>query len=201
MDRSFCKPPLAALCAMVMALLLLSAPLLAQKRDSLYDPKKTVIYKNGKFKVYNNWISAGGGAGYNFTHYGQQFILGADYNFHIRQEYFQLGFFFMGDRFGEYNNFNYHFAYGRRVEKERYNLACFAGLAYSTGYKKINGVFRPDDVYDQVGLYACAQYIQKITYDTGIGPGIYFDINPYQTVAGIRLDVYFSGAYKGKVRE
>jgi hypothetical protein len=181
-------------------ILIFSVPGFSQKKDSIYDPNKTVIFKNGKFKVYNNWLSAGGGEAYNFSHYGKQFTLGADYNFHIKQEYFQLGFYFVGDRFGSYNDFNYHLAYGRRIETNSINFAYFAGLAYSTGFKKVNGFFSPDNVYDQLGLYGCVQFIKKITYDTGIGPGLYFNINQYQTMAGLRLDVFFSGAYKGKVK-
>ena len=173
---------------------------LAQVRDSVYHPDKMIIYKNNKFKVYNNWISAGAGEGYNFTHYGPQFTLGADFNFHIKMEYFQFGLFFLGDRFGSYNDFNYHLGYGKRMERNKFNMAGFLGLAYSTGYRKVNEVFSPDNVYNQLGLYACFQFIKKITYDTGIGPGLYFNINPYQSVGGIRLDIYFSGAYKGKAK-
>src|ERR1043166_1718557 len=129
-----------ALCVSIV-ILTFSPAVFSQKRDSIYDPDKTIIYKNGKFKVYNNWISGGAGEAYNFTHYGKQFTLGLDYNFHIKQEYLQLGLFFMGDRFGSYNDYNYHLAYGRRIENNSINFAWFAGLAYSTGYKKINGLF------------------------------------------------------------
>lgn len=177
-----------------------SISLFSQKRDSVYVPDKTIIINNNKFRVYNNWVSAGAGEGYNFTHYGTQFTLGGDYNFHIKMEYFQLGFFMTGDRFGNYNDYNFHFGYGRRMERKGFNMAGFVGLAYSNGYKKVDGVFSASSVYDQGGLYACFQFIKKITYDTGIGPSLFFNINQYQSVGGARLDIYFSGAYKGKTK-
>jgi hypothetical protein len=186
-----------ALCVLVV-FLLFSAPLFSQKRDSIYDPKKQVIIKGNKFKYYNNWISAGAGYSDNFTRYGQEFTLGADYNFHIRMEYFQLGFYFNGERFGEYNNYNYHAGYGRRIENNAFNFSAFAGLAVSTGYKKKNDIFNTDLTYTQLGLYTCVQAIKKLTYDTGIGISVFYDINPYQNIGGARLDIYFSGAYKGK---
>ena len=184
----------------IIVFIFLSFAVFSQKRDSVYVPNKTIIIKNNKFKVYNNWISAGAGLADNFSHYGKQFTLGADFNFHLKMEYFQLGFFFVGDRFGAYNNYNYHFGYGRRVERTSFNLAYFAGLTYSTGYRKVNNLFSPDYVYNQPGLYVNIQFVKKITYDTGIGPSLFFDINQYQSIGGIRLDVYFSGAYKGKAK-
>ena len=188
---------LRVLCVPV-AILLSSAPLFSQKRDSIYDPQKQVIIKGNKFKVYNNWISAGAGYSDNFTRYGQEFTLGADYNFHIKMEYFQLGFYFNGARFGEYNNYNYHAGYGRRIENRVFNLSAFAGLAVSTGYKKKNDIFNTDLTYTAPGLYTCIQFVKKLTYDTGLGLSLFYDINPYQNIGGARLDIYFSGAYKGK---
>jgi hypothetical protein len=175
----------------------------AQSRDSLYmlNRDKFIVLKNNKFSYYNSWINLGAGGANNFTQYGRQFTLGADFNFHIRAEYLQLGLFFVGDKIGSYNNFNYHLGYGRRKETSNINFACFAGLAYSTGYKKVNGVFSYGNVYNNVSGYINLQFVKKITYDTGLGLSFFADYSAVQFISGIRLDAYLSGAYKGKARK
>ena len=152
------------------------SPFLTGKRHCLRW-KKTIVINNDKFKVYNNWLSAGGGEVDNFTRYGYQFTLGADYNFHIQAKYFQIGFCFSGADLNDFNDFNYHLAFGGRKETTKYNLAYFIGPAYSTGYKKVDGYFTPDEIYNQIGLYGCIQFIKKISYDVGIGPSLFFDLN------------------------
>jgi hypothetical protein len=176
------------------------ALLFSQQPDDKFDRNKTIVINNNKFKVYNNWLNAGAGYADDFTRFGQQFTLGVDYNFHIETQYFQAGFFLSGYNFGGYNNTNIHIAYGKRKETKHYNLAAFLGPDYSTGFKKVNGLFSPDHVYNEVGIYGQIQFTLKATYDTGICLALFGDYNQYQNMAGARLDLYFSGAYKGKER-
>lgn len=156
------------------------------------------VIENKKMKYYNNWITAGAGIQQNLTYkrpYG--FAGGLDYNFHIKRHYFQLGTVITGERFGSYDNYQFHFGYGKRFEGRAVNAAVFAGVSYSTGFAKdsTNIYERP---FRQPGLYAEGQIIKKIAYDVGAGLSIFADFNREQTIIGSRLIVYFSGAYKGK---
>ena len=175
-----------------------STSLFAQKKDSVYDANKTIVINNNKFKVYNNWISGGAGEINNFTREGYEFTLGADFNFHIQSKYFQMGFCFSGQDLNIYKDYDYHFAFGKRIENPKYNFAFFLGPAYATGFIKENGTYTGGKLYNKLSLYGCIQMTKKIKYDVGIGPSLFFDINQYQNMAGIRLDIYLSGAYKGK---
>ena len=161
------------------------------------DTKKIIVIDGKRFKVYNNWLSGGLGIGYNNTIAKMQLPLGVDFNFHIQGQYFQLGTMLIGDQVARNtNNYQLHFGYGRRKESTSMNFAYFAGFSHTTGYELENGLFRRDP-YNTWGLYGQAQYIRKLTYDVGIGPALFVDWNPKRTVYGVRVDLFFSGAYKG----
>lgn len=160
--------------------------------------KQEVVINKKRFRIYNNWIEGGAGYCYNSINPKIQFMLGADYNFHISDQYFQAGFFLSGDRFGNYNNYNMvHLCYGRRKENAKMNLAFFGGLSYSTGYQYMNGTFETN-TYHHPGIYLSAHYIHKLFYDIGIGPSAFIDINALQTTGGVRINLFFSGAYRGE---
>ena len=177
---------------------LLSNFLFAQKEDSIYDPKKEIVINNNRFKVYNCWISGGAGWAQNFTTGRSKFNLGTDFNFHIKQEYFQLGTFFSGFYFGKYDNYNFHFCYGKRLENEKINVASFGGLSFSHGYTKRDTDFY---YYNDPSLYVSAQLIKKLTYDVGGGIEIFGELSLRQFLGGFRFIIYFSGAYKGKSKK
>jgi hypothetical protein len=157
-----------------------------------------VVVNKKRFKVYNNWLSGYGGAGYNTVIPQLQFIGGLDFNFHIKEHYLQLGAALAGDDFGNYNNTIFHAGYGKRKENEKLNLSAFGGLSYTKGYRKKGGVYDITNPYEEPGLYINAQAVKKITYDVGIGLGLFADINQVRTLAGVVGVVYFSGAYRGK---
>jgi len=179
--------------------LLISSFLFAQKKDSIYDPKKEIIINNNRFKVYNSWVSGGAGWAQNFTTGRSKFNIGADFNFHIKQEYFQIGMFFSGFSFGDYDNYNFHFCYGKRIEKEKINLAIFGGLSFSHGYIKLDSNYK--NTYNDPSLYLSAQLIKKLTYDVGGGLEIFGELTPKHFLGGFRFVIYFSGAYKGKAKK
>lgn len=171
-----------------------------QTKDSLYNKNAFVTVGNNKYKVYNNWVSAGAGAAHNFTYGRQQFCLGLNFNFHIKQHYFRAGLLLSGDAFGSYNNYQFHATYGKRIEKKQYNIAAFAGPSFSSGYKKVNGTYYANQFYNEPGIFGVMQFIYKIKYDIGIGPALYIDANRYQTIGGIKLDIYFSSSFIGFVK-
>jgi hypothetical protein len=158
----------------------------------------TFILNNRKLTYYNNWLTAGGGFQQNLTYNRSAgFAGGLDFNFHITQQYFQVGAFITGESFGFYNNYQFHLGYGKRFENKDVHFAGFAGVSYSSGYGKVGDTVytRP---YKQPGLYAQIEAVKKITYDVGIGASFFVDYNSEQSILGGRLILYFSGAYKGK---
>lgn len=158
--------------------------------------KKEVIYNGNRYKVYNNWISGGAGAAYSTGTAPLQFAGGVDYNFHLKLSYFQLGFLLSGDAFRNYNNTQLHLCYGKRKESNEYNFAYFGGLSYSTGYENSQAA-KP---YSTVGFYLNSQLVRKLKYDIGIGMAAFVDVNFTQTIGGLQIILYFSGAYKGKAK-
>ena len=162
------------------------------KKDTI-DLKKTIVINNKIFKVYSNWITAGGGQGYNSALPKPQFIAGLDYNFHIQQYYFQMGLLISGDAFGSYNNNQFHVCYGKRNENAVFNLAYFIGPSYSVIYSDYG--YSSTSAF---GIYGEAQLIHKLSYDTGIGADIFANANTTETIVGLRIIIYFSGAYQGQ---
>lgn len=159
--------------------------------------KQDTIIGNNIFRKHSNWLSAGAGVARNNQLAKTQFAGGLDYNFHLRAEYFQLGLFLSGDAYGNYNNYQFHVCYGKRVETTSINFSYFAGPSYSVLFEYIGN--KPKSSPDNaLGIYAAAQLIKKVKFDVGIGGGLFADINTRQSVVGAKIDIYFSGAYKGK---
>ncbi|MBI2269390.1 MAG: hypothetical protein HYU69_03435 [Bacteroidetes bacterium] len=179
---------------------LLSISAIAQKNKRSEEPewKQDTIIGNNVFRKHNNWLSAGGGVAKNSKLANAQFAGGVDYNFHITKEYFQLGLFLSGDEFGNYNNYQFHLCYGKRTESMSINFSYFGGLSTSVLFE-YTGSKPKDKPVSDIGLYANVQLIKKIKFDVGIGGSLFADINFHQSIIGAKIDVYFSGAYKGKV--
>jgi hypothetical protein len=169
-----------------------------KKKKKIAPIDSTFVLNNKKLRYYNNWLTVGGGFQQNLTYKRKPgFSGGLDFNFHLKQHYFQLGAMLSGEQFGFYDNYQFHLGYGKRYEDKDIHFAGFAGVSYSTGYAKVG-----DTVYTrhftQPGIYAQIEAVKKITYDVGIGAALYGDWNQEQAIFGARLVLYFSGAYRGK---
>ena len=169
-----------------------------KKKRKLPPADSTFIYKNKKLRYYNNWLTVGGGFNQNLTYKRKPgFSGGLDFNFHVKQQYFQLGTMISGEQFGFYDNYQFHLGYGKRYEDKDIHFAGFAGISYSTGYGKVGDTVytRP---FSQPGVYAQIEAVKKITYDVGAGFTFFVDWNQEQAIFGAKFIVYFSGAYRGK---
>jgi hypothetical protein len=169
-----------------------------KKKKHIPPMDSTFVLNNKKLKFYNNWITAGAGIQQNLTYkrkYG--FSGGVDYHFHIRQHYFQLGTVITGEKFGSYDNYNFHLGYGKRFEDKDFHAAAFVGISYSTGYAKVDSSGRYERAFKEPGVYIEGQVIKKVTYDVGIGASIFATYNQEQSIIGGRVIIYFSGAYRG----
>lgn len=175
---------------------------LAQKDTLPFDRKKEIVYDGKRYRVYNNYLTFGGGKAYSDIRTKEQSVINADFQFHLQKEYFQIGFYMSGDKFLRNTNVQGHICYGYRYEKELFNLAGFIGPSYSyfvTGSTDTAGVFTVKE-HNAFGGYLALQGIYKIKYDVGIGIELYADISAEQKMAGARVILYFSGAYRGVKR-
>lgn len=165
--------------------------------------KREIVFKDKRFRVYNNWFSGAGGLAANTANPYPQTVLAVNFNFHIHQYYFRLGGMMSGDDFGLWNNFQAHIAWiPYRKETEKFHLATMCGPSYCTGYDFI----RAPDIYDNnnpyaaFGVYAEFQAIKKIYYDVGLGGAFFVNVNSKNSIVGIRVDVFLSSAFKGYVK-
>lgn len=172
---------------------------IAQNDSIAYNPKQEIIYDNKRYRVYNNWVSVGGGAGYNTKWPKDERNASADFSFHIQQHYFRIGAFMSGRDFTASNNYNFHAGIGLRKEREKYNLSAFTGPSTSNFRRPLSDSVRYNlnTVYNELGLYTCVEAVYKLKYDVGVGGQIFCDFNKVQMVYGVRLILYFSGAYRG----
>jgi hypothetical protein len=170
------------------------------KKDSvIYNPKEEFVLDGKRYRVYNNWLSAGAGAGYNTRWPKDEKNIGIDYSFHIKQYYWRLGGFMSGVDFTASNNYNFHLGVGLRKETQDYNLSAFIGpsVAYFRRPLSDSSNYNLAKVYNEVGGYACIEAVYKLKYDVGLGGQIFCDYNQIQMVYGVRIIAYFSSAYRG----
>lgn len=171
----------------------------AQTDSVEFNRKQEIVVDGKRYRVYNNWLTAGAGVGYNTRWPKDEKNIGADFSFHIKQQYFRLGGFLSGSDYRASNNYNAHLCVGLRKEKEKYNLSAFIGpsASYFKRPLKDSAEYNLASVYNEFGGYAVVEAVYKIKYDVGIGGQIFCDYNRVQTVYGVRLVLYFSGAYRG----
>lgn len=163
--------------------------------------KREIVIGDKRYRVYDNWVSAGVGGAYHSNNPRTQFLLGLNFNFHIKRPYFRAGLMASGDSYGQWNNFQAHLGYipiRRQTEKTHY--AVITSISYSRGYRFLYAGHYYPIAYNEVGFYAEFQFVRKIEYTTGFGGAVFFDLNRKNLIAGLRLDGYLSGAYRGYVR-
>ena len=166
------------------------------KKKSTYDKKEEILFDNNRYRKYNNYLTFGGGGLGSTIQQNVQKAFGADYHFHIRRQYLQAGILFSGEDISASNDIQIHFCYGIREEKNRTNVSLFAGPSFFTGVDGTPGVTGPT-IYSGVGAYFCFQAIFKIKYDLGIGFDVFADLADKREMGGIKLILFFSGAYRG----
>lgn len=183
----------------IIAFILISFIATAQPKGE-FDKKKEITYDGKRYRVFNNYITVGGGTEYNTYIQGTNLNLGGDYNFHIQQIYFQAGGFLAGNYFGNWNHAQLHAAVGKRFEMKKFNMAGYLGGSFSSInrpiYDSIAQGYRSNSLHP-LGLHATVQFTYKFKYDVGIGICLFSDINKYQSVYGLRLELYFSSAFLG----
>jgi hypothetical protein len=171
------------------------------KNDTLiseppYDRKEEIIYRNKRYRIHNNYLTVGAGAGNSTVRNLSQRALAIDFQFHIKEEHFQAGILMSGSEFLYNNHLQGHLCYGFRKESKATNLAVFIGPAYHRGVT--GNTSTSAEFYNGFSAYACAQAVVKIAYDIGIGVELFNEYSARQNLFGFKLIVFFSGAYKGE---
>jgi hypothetical protein len=165
-----------------------------------FDRKKEITYDGKRYRVFNNYLTAGGGTCYNSYIQNTNLNIGVDFNYHIRQVYFQSGIFLAGPQFGNYSHLQLHTAVGKRFELNKFNMAGYLGPSMSfinrpiidTALNQIRS-----RILQPLGFHAAVQFTYKFKYDVGIGVSLFSDINKEQSVYGLRLELFFYGAFLG----
>lgn len=162
-----------------------------------YARKREVVFGNKRYRLYNNYVTFGVGKGYSNAWNTWQMNTALDWNFHLKKTAFQAGGFLAGPRFGVNTSIQVHLAAGYRLERYSYQWAVYGGIAYTDG---IHPTATDTSHFYKAGLYLCAQYFYKLKFDYGIGITGFVDANATQTIAGLRIEVFFSSAYRGPKR-
>lgn len=157
------------------------------------------IYQTG-----SNYLTVGFGPAYSTTLERQELSMALAYHIRYKPIYFKFGYHYSDDQFFLSNrllNISYHndiiAAAGFRYELDHFNLAFFIGpsLAFGRTEDPENSLVG----YGYLGLGAVPelQLTYKFFYDIGIGTSIYGSFNKHYQAVGLRIHVYFSGAYRG----
>ncbi|MBS1646616.1 MAG: hypothetical protein JST67_04690 [Bacteroidetes bacterium] len=172
--------------------------ILMYKDTSVFNRKKEIVIKNKRYRIYNNYITIGGGYGYNSGWPGGQLNSAVDYQFHVKKMQFQLGAFLMGPYFLILSTAaNAHVGFGYKIERCTYFFAAYGGISYTGGYKRSDTSALYNQAISNVGGYINAKIFYKINFDYGLGTCFFVDVNAAQTIVGVRLELFFSGAYRG----
>lgn len=163
-----------------------------------------IFYKGKRYKVKSNWLTIGAGKTSDFGVAKEMISAAIDYNFYWKKGLWKFGYYRNGNLSYYQNSVlhvnDLHVAYGFRNQTTRRNLAAFAGISRISGidFNLDKKAFTP---FKTFGVYADIEAVRKITYDVGIGISLYGNYNVSLPLIGIRLDLYFSNAYKEKFKE
>lgn len=174
-------------------------PILIPSDKPPYDGKEEILYDGKRYRKYNNYLTLGGSFFTSSLRAETQQGVGIDFHFHIKRQYFQAGFGISGNKILENNHSQFKFGYGYRKETAKYNFAAFAGPTFFYGVYGVldtSNTYKPE-FYRGVGGYGCVQIATKLVYDIGVGAELFGELNHKQGVIGVRLFMFFSGAYRG----
>lgn len=183
---------------------LLAFATLAQEKPAVksgmpdYYAKEEIINDGKRYRIHNCYLSGGPGFLQSTIRKGLQRSLAIDFQFPIKKLHFQAGAMMSGENFNSNNNIQGHIGYGYRREKRHNNIAAFIGPSFFTGVE--GDASSLPTFYQGVGLYGCVQAVTKFTYDIGFGGEVFGEISQKQSIIGIRLIAFFSGAYRGPKR-
>ena len=170
----------------------------AQEKQREDELKKERTIRGNRFKVFNNYVNFGSGIGRAIEDSRGWNPTAMEYNFHIKRSYFMIGYQ-RTDVSGilnkpKRNRMNdIHLCYGYRKESKALNVAYYGGISRPWGMMNDTLSFKT------IGIYAEAQFVRKLFYDVGAGISIFAHYNNFFPLFGLRVDIFLSGAYQGKM--
>lgn len=171
-----------------------------------YNRKKEIKLDGKKYRIYNNYVTIGAGKAYNSGFKDVLFTPAMDFNFHMQKTKFQLGGLLQGRAWGDNQLIQFHFCMGYRKESYKYFWAIYGGLSYTDGYNpvKFTDITGNDSTvlkhFSQYGIYTAAQVFYKLKFDYGIGLTAFASTNQIQSIIGARIELFFSGAFRGNLK-
>jgi len=172
-----------------------------------------IIIKDKLYKPGSAWFKIGIGGSYNLKLKTFEVSSMLSASFRIKDYYFQTGYHVSSDKFfikHAYQKLNdFYIAGGFRRETLKSNICAFIGPSYAYGafyhHSSTDSISHKEVLwykgFNEIGLVTSIDYTYKIFYDLGIGASIYCSYNKCYSVVGIQAHVYFSGAFKGKIKE
>jgi hypothetical protein len=163
------------------------------------EKEELIEIKGNLYKVHANYLNFGPGISYLIKQDIRAVCIGAGYNFRFKKKYYKVGFqrtdniSFFGTSPIYFTDF--HLATGKRIPSKRFNLSYFYGGSF---YSFNDNTLKEDPVKRGIGLYGEASAFVKPLYDIGIGLTGFTNLNLHAPVFGVRVELYFSGAYRGK---
>jgi hypothetical protein len=187
-------------------LLFTSSFALSQIVDDKYDE---FILKNKLLKPYCGYVTIGTGLNFNFLTLSPEKAFSLAYHFRVKNSHFQTGYHVSSDKFFMFRSYqmlsDIFFLYGHRKDSLKYNYGFYAGPTYGFGSTlayvtdvdgKLTNWYKS---FHHIGLYAEAEYTYKINYDFGLGLSVYTSLNEDYCVGGLKVHLYFSGAFRGNI--
>jgi len=176
----------------------------AQKRENEFVSDSSI------YKIGSNWLTASVGLGYNLNLRIQETNADFSYQYQTKKSNIcmQVGYHLTSDEFFLNRSLqkcnDIHLGAGWRKETIMNDFAFFIGPSYAYGSSFAHYYIGTEKAYKgfkTVGLFSDLQFTYKLFYDVGLGICIYYSLNKSYQVAGVQFHLYFSGAYKGKIKK
>lgn len=165
------------------------------------------IHNNRIYKPGCNFFTIESGAGFNPSLNTIESSSALSYSFRVNNTYIRIGYHSSGNKFftqRSYQKLNDIFGiFGYRTENMKYNFSVFGGPSYAYGakYHHTDSLgMKWYKVFGNIGLFACASLSYKFLYDIGAGLSVFCSYNKDYMVAGLKINIFFSGAFKGQIK-
>ena len=176
------------------------------KQLSAQFTREDTVIENKIYRPYSNYLLLSVGKSYNIKNGEVETSGEVGYVFRVVDQFFQAGYHLSSDQFflnRSYQKLNdIYIMYGIRKETINRNMDVFLGVSYAYG----STYWETDSLnkkwykgFSVPGIRISADYEWKIFYDIGLGLNGYAEWNQYYPIIGFKINVYFSGAYRGSI--
>lgn len=161
------------------------------------------IHDNAIYKTNSNWVTLGVGYGYNPFQKVNELAGSLILHAQVKEICLMTGYHLFTDESFVSRSYhsmtNFSFGAGLRKESLKTNMAAFIGPLYAYGKKEIHD--NKYYLYSGLGFFINLEYSYKKFYDVGIGTSLFYNFSSYYQVVGIKLHIYFSGAFKTGINQ